>query len=401
MSNEFSANASALGYLHQVRYALHRLLNSDTDSLMSIELIDDVAMHADTNSTAEELLQLKHSIKQNASLTDSSAEIWKTFRVWLTLIENGEIVIDKVSLNLLTTSIALPNSAAAKLRFSPENRDVSGACSELSQAASSSTRKASDPVKQGMLAFEKLSIEEKKRFLNQVVFIDGFDDITEVRKKIVRQLRVATSERFVENFADRIEGWWFNKVVQHLKEGSNELISYRELQLQLNEIASQFQADNLPIEFLDAILPDENSLPQRDRLFIHQLRIVMVSDKRIAHALNDYFRAFQQRSKWIRDGFVGGEELGKYEKRLCEEWEEQFETMRERMESGVSPEQIEIQGRELYNQIRQNVKLNIRPKCSEPYVMMGSFHMLANKMQIGWHLEFLERLKHLVGEDNQ
>jgi hypothetical protein len=38
----------------------------------------------------------------------------------------------------------------------------------------------------------------------------------------------------------------------------------------------------------------------------------------------------------------------------------------------------------------------IRPQVTEPFVTRGSLHMLADKLDIGWHNEFRERLGRLL-----
>ena len=35
-------------------------------------------------------------------------------------------------------------------------------------------------------------------------------------------------------------------------------------------------------------------------------------------------------------------------------------------------------------------------RVDEPYVMRGTYHGLANGLKIGWHVDFIDRLKHLL-----
>lgn len=51
-------------------------------------------------------------------------------------------------------------------------------------------------------------------------------------------------------------------------------------------------------------------------------------------------------------------------------------------------------GRKLLSDIEKDIR--IRPKCEEAFVMRGSYHMLANKLKVGWHVDFFERLKGLL-----
>ena len=85
-TTSFDASLSALGYLYQCRYALLLALQHDEDSdlQMSIEKLDDVAFLGDgvAHINPAELLQFKHHIKRQGGLSDKSADIWKTIRIW-------------------------------------------------------------------------------------------------------------------------------------------------------------------------------------------------------------------------------------------------------------------------------------------------------------------------------
>jgi hypothetical protein len=60
------------------------------------------------------------------------------------------------------------------------------------------------------------------------------------------------------------------------------------------------------------------------------------------------------------------------------------------MQEGSDPAR---EGRNLYNRVVINGEhIAIRPSFPNPYVMRGSFHMLANTLKIGWHPQFEERL---------
>jgi hypothetical protein len=55
-------------------------VNRESNVEVAIERLDDITFESD--GTALELLQTKHHLNQEASLTDSSTELWKTLRIW-------------------------------------------------------------------------------------------------------------------------------------------------------------------------------------------------------------------------------------------------------------------------------------------------------------------------------
>jgi len=78
------AAPSAMGYQHQTWWALLELLRSGAqrpDATISLELFDDVAW--DQHGAPTELLQLKHHRIGQRALTDASADVWATLKVWM------------------------------------------------------------------------------------------------------------------------------------------------------------------------------------------------------------------------------------------------------------------------------------------------------------------------------
>lgn len=113
MSSDFGAAPSALGYMYQCELALLELLRRNDPSLdVSIELLDDIAFEGEQIAMLQTKLQITPG-----NLTDGSADLWKTLRVWS---EAAKTQPD-AQLVLITTAVAPDGSVAAMLRA--ENRD--------------------------------------------------------------------------------------------------------------------------------------------------------------------------------------------------------------------------------------------------------------------------------------
>src|SRR5258706_14846099 len=132
--SDFSAAPSTLGILHQVRYALVVLLQHE-DSEVRLEALDDIELSRP--GTPSELLQLKHRAP-DTKLTDSSKDLWKSLRIWSTLVKDQSVDLDHALLTLITTAIAPPNSAAEYLRPAA-GRDVSKAFEKIRNVIAVST----------------------------------------------------------------------------------------------------------------------------------------------------------------------------------------------------------------------------------------------------------------------
>lgn len=392
MTSEFSAASAALGYYFQARYALLLLLRGNSDSEMSIERFDDVAF--EENGKPVELIQTKHRINSTASLSNSSTDLWKTLRIWSTQIADGTIRPEEVILTLVTTGSAPSGSAASKLRPKETGtRNVDEALSILLKTANESS---SETNKNGYDAFLTIGEDNQRKLLESVRVLDASSQINDTKKEILQELRLTVLPKFQDMLYERLEGWWFDIVVKHLSEQTPKTILFRELHAEINDIQKQFEDDNLPIDFLNAVAPSESELSVDQRVFIEQLRLVAVSNPRIKNAISDYYRAYEQRSKWIREDLLLVGELEKYEKRLADEWSELFNIMKEDLGESPTEDKMMKEGKALYTAIWKDVSIPIRPRVTESYVVRGSYHILSNKLQVGWHLNFIKRLSSLL-----
>lgn len=392
---EFSANAQALGYFYQSRYALYMLLESSPDLHISIEKLDDIAF--EKSGTPVELIQTKHHINSVAALTDSCSDLWKTIRVWSTAIQNGEVDTNKVKFSLVTTGLASQDSIASKLYPDPEYRDVNSAVTLLNKVAENSSSQSN---KAAYTAYLKLSDKQREDLAHCIYILDSSPNIADTKEQILKQLRYTTRPQFQEAVFQRLEGIWFDKVINHLSADSATTISQIEISECISDLQEQFHQDNLPIDFLNCIVPTEEALTENQKVFVEQLKLVTNSQPRIQKAISDYYKAFGQRSRWIRDEVLFISELESYETRLVDEWERQFEIMIEDNEES-SESELKKAGRSLFNWMDQEATIHIRPRCTEPYVMRGSYHMLSNEFKVGWHSHFLERLGHMIEQTRE
>jgi hypothetical protein len=365
------------------------LESKEANSVISIEKLDDVAFEA--SGEPVELLQFKHHVTHKATLTDSSTDLWKTLRVWMSKLKDGSMDISSIILTLVTTSPAPADSAAYLLREGA-GRDEREALRKLRAAGAVSIN---PPVVTAWKEFDSGGIAAQEALVSRIRVVDSAPDILRARDFLEEILRYSTRPNFLKALCDRLEGWWFRRAVAHLKNpASYPSISLREVQAEINDLAEQFRLDNLPVDFPVELDLEESDIGPDERLFVEQLRGVMVSNERIKMAISDYWRAFQQRSRWVRDDLILDDDLDQYEDRLIREWEELFLIMKENLQSDSDHSR---EGRELYNRVViAGDHIPIRPSFPNPYVMRGSFHMLANALKVGWHPQFRERFARAI-----
>jgi hypothetical protein len=123
----------------------------------------------------------------------------------------------------------------------------------------------------------------------------------------------------------------------------------------------------------------------------------LLGKTRLRIAVGDYYRAFQQRTKWLNEGLIFPGELERYESYLVGEWRRQFEIMKEDMGDTLpSQDRMAELGKNLFRWIETNNFTPIRPSYIDSYLSRGSYHLLSNRLKVGWHPDFVERLGHLI-----
>ena len=135
-----------------------------------------------------------------------------------------------------------------------------------------------------------------------------------------------------------------------------------------------------------------------------QLREIGISSNRIRSAILDYYRAFEQRSAWARENLLVAGEVEDYEDRLTDEWSRYRDVVFEKLKDDSVEDALCEAGATLYNwaefETGKTESLRIRARVTEPYVLRGSFHILADatpEPKVYWHPRFLDRLGEMLG----
>jgi hypothetical protein len=394
--SEHQAVEQMLGYLYQVRYALFLLLeNDDEQAQISIEKFDDISFSHD--DTSEIRIQLKHHTKAHGDLSDASTDMWRTIKVWADLVNMDTTRLTSTKFIIITTAKAPNKTAASYLKpVSKENERDTNAAFNILKAV---TGKSKNLKHMGYYnAFIKLGDELGQKLVDSIYIIDGSSNIIDVKADIMKIIRYGSLPKYEQRISERLEGWWYDKSIEYLSSDQPVFVSQKQIRSVIAAIRDEYTEENLPIDIpaLDGV--EIENLPENDRVFYEQLKLICVSNKRIKLAIRDYYRAFTQRANWIRDDLLYVNELGKYEERLIDEWQRMFLTMQEDLEEygdELDEGTKQKHGKALFNKI-QDKDIRIRDRCSEPFIMRGSYHSLANRLSVGWHTNFENRLRMLL-----
>ncbi len=385
------------GYLYQVLAALLLILDSKNDlNELCIEKFDDVAFVETDNPKI--MIQVKHQINARGKLSDTSTDLWRSINSWCDSIKTNNMDILTTSFVILTTALAPTDSAAYFLSEQQKNRNTEKAL-ELILKAANGTQKTTKAFRVNFLS---LSDEKQRQLISNVYIYDNSIQIKSFREELKRHIRWGTLPRFEDLICEQLEGWWFQKAIQFLCSDRTVYIDQKQVQSKVYEITSSYHEDSLPITVDPLIFPSEKEMETfgtETQVFIEQLKLIVLSEERIKRAIRDYYHAYQQRAKWVREDLLYIDELETYESQLVDEWHRLYEISNEELSDIENlDESIKSKaGKKLYNNV-ENLELYIRERVTQPFIMRGTYHGLSNKLQIGWHVDFYDRLCKLLKE---
>ncbi|MFF2271594.1 ABC-three component system protein [Agromyces sp. NPDC058136] len=385
------ASGSAIGYIYQVRWALLELIrgsNTRPDMSLTLERFDDVAWE-DSGGNPTELLQLKHHKHKNGSLTDKSADLWRTLKVWMDdpRLRNSE----GPELSIVTTATAPSGSAAALLRDDAE-RNVVAAAQLLEKAARSSTEKLKTAVARAQ--WLKLTESERLGILQRVHVLDNHARIEDLDAALEDSLWLAAPQGRAADFLAVLDAWWLRVSVDLLRK-ARKSIRAGELKAKLDDIRDGFQPDNL-ITTVPRIKGDEVMDLYGSRPFVHQLQWIDASPVMLTHAVADFHRAVAQTTHWVDRNLIEMSEFDDFKDALADEWELAYDDMMQDLPDSASDEDRSKAGNALYRRLRDSTAVQVRPRYTEVYYARGIRHELADGCTKGWHPDFEQMVKTLT-----
>ncbi|MGW5216150.1 ABC-three component system protein [Streptomyces sp. NPDC004051] len=387
------ASASALGYLYQAKWALLELLRGSSerpDGAISLELHDDVAWEVADRPV--DLLQTKFHPRSTRMLGDRDDDLWRTIRSWMDTHDPGDA--DGPWLTLVTTQKAREDSAAAALRGA--SREPAVALRRLEAAAADSESKVTAEARARFLA---LPVRERTAFVERMRVIDGtlgIDDLDQAVRQLLRS-GLPADGRPQAAFMEQLWAWWYDQAVEMLQKRRTS-VSVEAVYRRVAQIRDDYTADRLPtlVERGDWRAAQREGADYSEQCFVHQLRWVNLGRPELEKAMMDYYRAYNQAIAWVDSDLIALDELERYQEELVDEWERLFARMARRLPANASEQDRQDAGEELLWQVLDSVTVKIRDQYDQIFFHRGQHHCLADEGRVGWHPEFVQRVKALT-----
>lgn len=379
-----SAPGPYLGFsLQPVRLCYH-LLSSPSDSSVSLELLDDIAVHySDGNVLLE---QCKSALSHNA-LSDWSEDLWKTIANWLVAVESKKVDGSKATFRLyVTPPKAGKVSSAIHDAMSPDAVDRL-----LKQVNDKLSKKAESPK---CMPHVQRFLDVATALRNQVIcktsiFSNDADPIQPLRSL----LEPTVPDGSIDVICEAAIGMAQARADRLIRDGMPALIGVGEFRKSFHAFVQQ---NNMPgyLASLSAVptTVDTKAVLLGRPMFVRQLQLIEATEAQQLRAASDLMRTSGDKVKWAEAGFIYDDTFKDWEDSLLR----RHEAFAGEVKDLYSDKPEVVQGRLVYGRCSV-LEVPIGSRTVPNYFTHGAFNDLADKRELGWHPEH----KALLDEEDE
>ena len=375
-------------FMIQSHHMLYELLNCKDGDSVSVEVFDDVGVEHEDGS--KDAIQLKSALSNRNPVSNKAADLWKTMYNWLISVEAGVFDPGKVKFILF-------------LNVNKQGTIVNGfhlaeRYDEAVLAWKNARREFYD--EKGIL---KEIGEEYKKYIEYFFVQDRMEMACKIiqnfeLKKCIDNYTITVRKEFDKSGipADIIEpiymgiiGWIDLNVTTMVENNEAIIISFENYQVQLRALYRDYNQKHslMPHSAKPSKLEIQNEL-QQQRTYITQLEIIDCDYTEKIEAINDFIRASIDRTIWADNGDISFLSMQSYEETLKRSWNLE----RKMIMIEKKNELPEEQGKLIYYKCQRN-QIEM-PSVSVPeFFQNGCYHLLADGLEVGWHPQYLEKIK--------
>ena len=376
------APGQALGYLLQETVLTHRLLSALPGQLLSLELLEDVAVHH--AGAPQELIQ-STSTSSNNPVADRDPKLWKTLYNWITTIRLLNLDPTRIRFVLYVSSPVCGHicSALATASDADEVRTaLTTAKNELWGPAPSFAKRATMPLPLAKFANAVLSTDD--RIL--VPLIANFelqcgsgsphnDFLAALAQQIILE------EADINAVAPQMLGWVKQQLELSLEKQQPAVISRDEF-FQAMRAFIRKTAFRQMLQSFASNPSSEQKAEQRLRTYVRQLELIDIDETRILGSITDFLMSASERVEWAARGLVHPSSFDELDTNLRDIWANHSLVAEANHSDNSIP-----RGRSLLGQC-MNHQVPVQGMAAPHYFLRGCFHRLADSKELGWHPDF-------------
>lgn len=370
-----SAPGPYLGFaLQPVRLCYH-LLNSPESASVSLEVLDDIAIHfADGGLLLE---QCKSALSHNA-LSDWSEDLWKTLGNWLDLLTSGKIDVFKTSFQLYVTPPKTGKvSSAMHLASKPE--DVR-AIIQLVKGKLKARKRPPECINHVQKFLDATEAHQNALIIGFRIVSNDNDPVEPLRGLLAPTIPSASIDVICESAIGMVK----ERADRYIRSHEPAIICAADFRKIFHTFIQKNNLLGYLTSFSTRLASDKiETILQSCPTFIKQLQLIDVSQDQQLRAVCDYMRTIGDKVKWAEQGLIFEDSFDEWEETLLR----RHAAIQGELKDTFPNKDNVIQGRTTYNRCSV-LDVPLESRVVPGHFTHGGFNDLANRKKLGWHVEY-------------
>lgn len=374
-----SAPGQYLGFaLQPVRFCYH-LLNCSKGAKVSLEHLDDVAIHEADGTICLE--QTKSALKQNP-LSNWAVEFWKALANWAAAFDDGLVEAGKSRFRIYVTPPRMGPFAQA-LSDATTAKEVGAILETVAQKAAAAKKPlaCADHLK---VVLNLLPDRQATILVNMRVESGDADPLDPIRALLAPTI----SSDLIDVFCAQAIGMAKEQADRLIRQGQPAMLDGDKFKI----IFQAFVRKNLMPGLLTSLTPAPQSgdiatvLSMRPT-FIRQLELIEAVEEERLRAVSDFLRTSADKADWAERGLIFEASLRDWDEDLVRRHAFIARDIADRF-CDRTPE---MRGRQTYLQCAL-LQSPLEGRAVPGHFVHGCFNTLADTLRIGWHPDFASLL---------
>lgn len=388
-----SAPGPSAGYGYQFERALYWLARSPAGAVVGIETDDDVAIRTGAASLWE---QDKHSIADGAEpFGDRSKDLWNTLNIWLDAIEESRADVETTRF-LMVTNKALPECLAKTIGSAASANEAGDCIAGLERAAE-------DPPEKIATLTDRVLRSESRDALIKLIQNTELVDATsgagapQVRNDTMASLQLPSwAVPTAESILHELAGWIHACTLAAWRENKPAWIARDHFVNQLHAILDN-RKRKIIRERAEYLIPvsDDTVGGEKGRQFVKQLFLVTEDPVLVDSAIRDFIRCSIEKLRLSKEGNITDDDWRAFQVALRSRWEK-IRARVLRLKQNHPPNDV---GFEILTETTENHRERLAgSETDEVYLTSGTYHLLAELLEVGWHPEYAKLIEEAAKE---
>lgn len=407
-----TAKGPLAGYLFQLEKALFLLSDLDNqEDYISIEDVDDIAVHDGNNETILLTVQAKHSISSNGTtFEDTSYALWRTLEIWITKTKEG--VFDEHTEFICSTNKEILKDSLIYHITEKPFEEVLKIVNELYESQQEKLKKRIEQNRQSGNHIKKINNIIKYVLKNEISFKiikDGLKihDNEEVKKKVINKIGFGAT-KYTQTQRDRVYdefyGWIIGRSKAKWCNNRKALFTKKEFDDKLYEINSNSAIINAifrtkkELETLD-LVSTEIVDKMKTELYVKQIECINrkldVKEQMIRDAIIEFIYYDNELKHVILDGNYTEPDFDEFIDHCYNIWLEKFNSIVIYDSSEYDENQKNDLAVKVFDKIMSSSEVKFKEvfafTSSNKYFKNGCFLKLSNTPKIGWHPDWKQK----------